>query len=144
MRTKAKKQTRKATRIAVVVATLAAAVYSLVPTDYVPEPVRALGSMLHPLSYAVLTFVYLISVVWDPWTGPRRWPNAAPLVIASVVAVGVILEIGQLFTSRGTNLGDVIGNLIGVTVASLTWASIRRRSDRSDQRAGEGSRGVRG
>lgn len=121
-------QTRRPARIAIgvsiVLVTMAAAILSLVPA--LPDALLTLHFMLHPLSYAAMTFLYLIGAVWDPWTGSRRWPNGAPVVIGIVVGVGLLLEAGQLFTSRGAELGDVVGNLVGVAIGSIGWGILRR------------------
>jgi VanZ family protein len=111
--------------------TLGAGVLSLVPSEDIPEALKDLRFMLHPLSYALMTFLYLVAAVWDPWSGSRRWPDAAPVVIATVVVLGVALELAQTFTSRGAELTDVLGNVVGVTAAAAFWAGLRRGSSQA-------------
>ena len=124
MKTGARRQTRIAIRVAVVLVTVAAAVLSLVPT--LPSALTTLRFMLHPLSYAVLTLIYLIVAVWDPWTGPHKWPRGAPIVVAAVICGGIALELAQMLTPRGAELSDIAGNLVGVTVGTIAWTVLRK------------------
>lgn len=90
-------------------------------TPSLPSPVLTLRFMLHPVSYALLTFIYLIAAVWDPWTGPCKWPRGAPIVIAVLIGGGIALELAQMLTPRGAELSDIAGNVVGVTVGTLAW-----------------------
>lgn len=124
--------TRAAIRIALAVVTVAAAVFSLVPN--LPDPLRAFRFMLHPLSYALFTVIYLMAAVWDPWTGPRRWPRGVPGIVAGVTCGGIALELAQMLTTRGADLSDIIGNIVGVTVGSVAWVMLRKTWDGEDLR----------
>lgn len=111
--------------LVLVAMSVAMIIWSLVPSHYIPEALRALRYFLHPLAYGLLVLVSLVAAVWDPWTGPQRWADAAPAVVGVTLAAGLLLEGAQFFTTRGPNIADAFGNVIGVSVGAGIWWSTR-------------------
>ena len=84
----------------------------------------------HALAYAVDTFLLLLAVVWRPGRPQalERW--ALPIVLA-VATLGGVIEFAQDSVGRDPDPRDWFADLIGIAVAALAFALLRRTYERA-------------
>ena len=84
----------------------------------------------HALAYAVDTFLLLLAVVWRPGRPQalERW--ALPIVLG-VAILGGVIEFAQDSVGRDPDPRDWFADLIGIGVAVLAFALLRRVYERS-------------
>jgi hypothetical protein len=84
--------------------------------------------VLHLGAYALTTGVFLLAAVWRPGRGDGAFPRAAPLLVASAIALTAALEVAQgtLVADRTADVLDAAAGSLGVLFAFAAWAALRR------------------
>lgn len=90
------------------------------PQPDLPGPLELLP---HAIAYATGTLVLL--ALGDRDGGLRRRPARVLLIAASMILLGIVLEIGQRVVDRDVQLTDVAANCAGVGAAIAVWALAR-------------------
>ncbi len=71
----------------------------------------------------------LLAAVWRPGRGPGGFPWASPLIVAGLVAAGILLEVLQAtFTERSAEVLDVVMETVGALGALWVFSFLRRRA----------------
>jgi peptidoglycan/LPS O-acetylase OafA/YrhL len=111
--------------IAVIAALIAVVMFSLGP-DPLPDLGTGIGPatverLPHAVAYAALTGLILLA--WRPRRREgRAWLRVAMLAVG-MLAIGVVLEVGQALVDRDADPYDVLANAAGVGVAVSVWAA---------------------
>jgi VanZ family protein len=125
--------TRSRIRLALSIATTALLVALAIGPFPQPDLDGAWKNLPHVIAFATLTALLLDQAVRLAETRSRpAWQGAVGLA-AAVVALGVLIEIGQGMVERDATIGDVVADAIGVGLALLAWVLVRTR------RAGDAS-----
>jgi hypothetical protein len=103
-------------------------VWTLGPVPPDAGSVPYVDKIFHGCAYAVTVFLLLLAADWRPGRGPGRFPGSAAWIGIAAIAVGGGLELVQHLTGRDTELGDWVADALGVALALVVWATIRRRS----------------
>lgn len=88
------------------------------PQPDLPGPLELLP---HALAYAAVTYVLLVVTHRD---APVR-PWMVALIAASMVMLGVALELAQRVVDRDVDVDDAIANTLGVGLAVVVWTVFR-------------------
>jgi VanZ family protein len=83
----------------------------------------------HAIAYFTTTLSFLFAAVWRPGRGVGRFPELGRRFALAAIAGGGSIEILQGMTAtRAAEIGDVVAEAIGTTVAVAVHALIRRRT----------------
>lgn len=82
----------------------------------------------HGLACFASVLLLLLAAVWRPGRGAGPFPAAAPFVVGTVVASGILLEVLQAtFTARSAEVLDVVMETAGALAALGVVEALRRR-----------------
>jgi VanZ family protein len=92
-----------------------------------PLPIKFSDKVWHFLSYASLTTSFLLSAVWFPGRKTSGLPLRASYIVGFALALGVALEVLQVFTlTRVADLFDALMNALGVWAGFTIWSLLRQ------------------
>jgi VanZ family protein len=91
------------------------------PQPDLPGPLELLP---HAIAYATGTIVLL--ALGDRDGGLRRHPTRVLPIAASMILLGIVLELGQGVVGRNVEAWDVVANSLGVAIAVAIWGLTRR------------------
>ena len=81
----------------------------------------------HTISYAAVTFLWLLAGVWRPVRGEGRYPLTMLAIVIGFAMLGALLEVIQQWVDRSADPLDWLADLLGVAIAVGSWTVIRQQ-----------------
>jgi VanZ family protein len=103
--------------------------YSLGPRP----PGHGSDKQLHSLAYFVNTLAILLAIVWRPGRSRGRFDaRTVPVAVGMLVLGGVIEVVQGGFVRRDSQFTDWAGDSVGIILAVMVFAALRRGLPSSD------------